>query len=316
MIWRRKNQEASSFPEELVDFPDMDSQPVNDFAVDGILSMCYVGLFPFGKHGDPTSKTRMRPVTEKGGFKHLLWFTSMDPDGVTYYPFAEHAGFPAWAYSRQQRTSVTGRSRVFLKQSDTDRALSMKDLKTMLESQPDGADASMHRMSFWTANITGTDAYWFKERGNLASVFEQKKPGTISYTFSAADYHWPDLHRLMPGPSNTSKNRAQSLHSNPHIANHWFGLRLKAFTRHFIQNTLGSEWHWYRFEWQSRASIHAHGTARLKNDPNLIELTAKAYKGRLASAILEGNVNLPEDDAASFKKVFHEGRDAEEIVCR
>ena len=174
----------------------------------------------------------------------------------------------------------------------------------------------MHRMSFWSANITGSDAYWYKERGNLASIFEQKKAGTVFFTFSAADFHWSDLHRLMPKTGVTAKERAASLLNNPHIADHWFGIRMKSFITHFFENTLGCEWYWYRYEWQSRASIHAHGTARLQNDPGLIELTGKAYQGRLASTILESGSELSHEETENYRKMFHEVMDAEEVVCR
>jgi hypothetical protein len=38
---------------------------------------------------------------------------------------------------------------------------------------------------------------------------------------------------------------------------------------------------WYRFEWQSRTAIHAHGVAKLKNDPGIADLVIKVYVGRL-----------------------------------
>jgi len=54
-------------------------------------------------------------------------------------------------------------------------------------------------MSRHAANITGSDAYWYKRRQELISIFEQKKTATLFFTFSYADNHWEDLHRLMPG---------------------------------------------------------------------------------------------------------------------
>ena len=42
---------------------------------------------------------------------------------------------------------------------------------------------------------------------------------------------------------------------------------------------LDASWHWYRYEWQTRGSIHAHGCAKLKNDPGLCNLITKAAKG-------------------------------------
>ena len=35
---------------------------------------------------------------------------------------------------------------------------------------------------------------------------------------------------------------------------------------------MNAEWKWLRFEWQARGSIHAHGCAKLSNDPGLCSL--------------------------------------------
>jgi hypothetical protein len=37
-----------------------------------------------------------------------------------------------------------------------------------------------------------------------------------------------------------------------------------------------AEWHWCRFEYQSRGSLHVHGCAKLKNDSGLCEIIKKA----------------------------------------
>ena len=55
----------------------------------------------------------------------------------------------------------------------------------------------------------------------------------------------------------------------------------KGFLKHWLYGTLGAEWHWYRYEFQARGSIHCHGTAKLKNDPGLCELTEVALRGFL-----------------------------------
>ena len=41
---------------------------------------------------------------------------------------------------------------------------------------------------------------------------------------------------------------------------------------------LDADWHWFRFEYQARGSIHAHGCAKLKNDPDITTLRACAAK--------------------------------------
>lgn len=57
----------------------------------------------------------------------------------------------------------------------------------------------MKRMTPYSANITGSDAYWSRRRAELTATFEQKGCGTFFFTFSYADNHWADLHELLPG---------------------------------------------------------------------------------------------------------------------
>ena len=63
-------------------------------------------------------------------------------------------------------------------------------------------------MSAYSANITGSDPFWSRRRSELQATFEQKKIATLFFTFSYADNHIPDLHRLFPGkPSKTKSER-------------------------------------------------------------------------------------------------------------
>ena len=43
-----------------------------------------------------------------------------------------------------------------------------------------------------------------------------------------------------------------------------------------------AKWHWYRFEYQPRSSIHCHSVAKLNNDPGLCKLSDTALKGYMA----------------------------------
>ena len=42
-----------------------------------------------------------------------------------------------------------------------------------------------------------------------------------------------------------------------------------------------------RYEWQARGSIHAHGCAKLKNDPGLCDLVKRAAHGWKLQRILD-----------------------------
>ena len=94
--------------------------------------------------------------------------------------------------------------------------------------------------------------------------------------------HWPDLHCLFRSNDN-SQVRRQNIITNPHIANWFFTQLVESFVKHWLYNSLHAKWHWFRYEYQGRrGSIHCHGTAKLKNDPGLYELTETALQGFIA----------------------------------
>ena len=92
--------------------------------------------------------------------------------------------------------------------------------------------------------------------------------------------HWPEIHALFGDTSNTtSEVRRQNVINNPHVVDWLFTQRLESFIKHWLYNTLDAKWHWFRYEYQGRGSIHCHGTAKLNNDPGLCQLTQVALKG-------------------------------------
>ena len=61
----------------------------------------------------------------------------------------------------------------------------------------------------------------------------------------------------------TSQERRQNVINNPHVVDWFFTQRLESFVKYWLYDTLDVKWHWYRFEYQGRGSIHCHGTAKL-----------------------------------------------------
>jgi len=137
-------------------------------------------------------------------------------------------------------------------------------------------------MSTFAANITNSDAYWSKRRYELLATIEQRGLPTFFFTFSYANLHLPDLHRLMPGgPSTSRSQRYKNVLNNPHLVDWYYSYRLSHFIKVVFENILGSEWIFYRHERQSRDAIHSHGVCKLANDPGIARLTSIVYKGKL-----------------------------------
>lgn len=64
--------------------------------------------------------------------------------------------------------------------------------------------------------------------------------------------------------------------------------------------------------------MHGHAAARLKNDPGLVQLTAKAYAGYLAKEMLDAKPDLETADYEEFERLhalFVNGLECEKRVC-
>ncbi len=79
-------------------------------------------------------------------------------------------------------------------------------------------DSVISKMYSYTANVTGSDAYWSKCWRELEAIMQQKGLGTAFFTVSFADNHWYDLHHLMPNGSAEPKLHYQSTNANLHLA--------------------------------------------------------------------------------------------------
>jgi hypothetical protein len=263
-----------------INFPDANANSLNEYETHAICSLLFPKLFPNGR-GDPTNKVRRIDVTESLGFKHLLKTAAVNSNGEFYYPWAQHQRFKFWAYDRLRRHRSLEQCKVYLKQNPGDGNLTINELKNLVTSGE--CQNILKRMTAYSSNITGSNSYWFKRRGELEGTFEQMRPASVFFTFSYPDNHWEDLHQLIPGPApKTPSEKRQRVLNNPHLVDWFFGYKLNEFLKAVFDDILDCEWRWHRYEWQSRSAIHAHGAVRFKNDPGLIKLTTEAYKGRLA----------------------------------
>ena len=188
------------------------------------------------------------------------------------YCFASHLRFSHWAFNMIQRKRTLQQSGIFLKQNPGEAHLTIEELREMASSN--NTSAFMSKVSRYVANIAGTNAYWHKVKEDLKAIVTNIGTPTFFFTFSSADMHWPELHYLFEennsNISTTSEERRQNVINNPHIVDWFFTQRVEiSFINYWLYDTLDAKWHWYRFEYQGRGSIHCHGTAKLKNDPGL-----------------------------------------------
>ena len=206
---------------------------------------------------------------------------------------------------------------IFLKQNPGEAHLTTEQLQQMAAN--DTAGVFVSKISHYLINITGSNAYWHKSKENLKEIINHAGPPTFFFTLSSADMHWPELHVLFNSANdnvhnhNTAEQRYQNVINNPHITDSFFTQHVENVVKHWLYNSLDADWHWSRFEYHTRGSIHCHGVAKLKNDPGLCKLTENALKGYLAETSL--NSARPADLQELNQQIIN-GKKASQVLCQ
>ena len=116
----------------------------------------------------------------------------------------------------------------------------------------------MSKVSRYVGNIAGTNSYWNKIRQELKTIITNVGAPTLFFTSSSADMHWPELHALFSANTETgdvaSETGWQNVINNPHNVDWFFTQSLESFVKHWLYDTLGAKWHWFRYEYQGRSS--------------------------------------------------------------
>ena len=276
-----------------LEWPPIENSPINEFYTEGLATMVFPALFPYGK-GDPTCKGRHHAVTLAEAFKHLERYCDILPDGQYHWRFASHPRFPYWALNMKQRHELLSQSKVYIQQHPCDASLTVEQLQDMVGTMD--SVQLMNRLQRYATKVLGSRQYWYSRYQELIALLEQKGPATFFWTVSSADNYWPELHSLMPHSRQTEVThgmRVKAVINNPHITDWFFHSKLKDFVTYWLHKTLDAEWYWYRYEYQARGSTHAHGCAKLKNDPGLCELVKIAALGWMEEKANESNKSEP-----------------------
>ena len=152
--------------------------------------MAFPTLFPDGK-GDPTNPAVLKNVTLKEKVKHIIKFAEKK-EGKWIYRFANHPRFSYWGLNMIQRKQILQQTGIFLKQNPGEQHLTMEELREMVNNN--NTNLFLNKLSRYVTNITGSDAYWYKEKEDLKAIIQHAGPPAFFFTFSAADMHWPELH--------------------------------------------------------------------------------------------------------------------------
>ena len=212
------------------------------------------------------------------------------------------------------RKRILGQSNFFLKQNPTEANLTIDDLKQMITS--DSYESLISKLMHYAKNVSGTNAHWNRAKDDLKAIITQVGAPTIFWTLSCAEFHWPEFHNLFNNTSELSDSqRRKNVINNPHLLDCFFTERTEQFVKHWLKNTLGATWHWFRYEYAvQRGSIHCHGVAKLESDPGLCDLSQTALNGYIANQLLEDS-NLSPELLLEKEEEIKKGKEAETIIC-
>lgn len=220
---------SSTHSTQAMSWPTVDNEPINEYTTPFLATMAFPTLFPDGK-GDPTNPSLYRDIPLGEKIKHLLKYAERKDDRWIYR-FASHPRFAYWAFNMIERKRILQQTAIFFKQNPGEAHLTTEELQHMIANN--SSHVFLSKISRYLANLTGSNAYWFKAKEDLKAIIHHVGPPTFFFTFSSADMHWPELHALFTSGSNkTSENKRYNVINNSHITDWFFTQRLKNFIKH------------------------------------------------------------------------------------
>jgi len=212
-----------------ITWPNIEGSPINEFQTVGYIARAFPALHPTGKAD--FRATREKSVKPAEYFKHLMWYK----DGR----FARHTRWRYFALNTIMRWRALQEGRVYVKQNLDDDQLEVADIQEMIA----GGDKRLaDRIMRFGEGLRGTRQFWMARRYELSDMIKQVgNQGMIFFTFSAADLHWPELHKLMPdnnfidgtvhNEAESAEQRQRNIVENPYIAAWFFNKRFETFLK-------------------------------------------------------------------------------------
>ena len=290
---------------------------INEYNTPFLATMAFPTLFPDSK-GDPTNNALLRNISSNdldsfaSKVRHLLKFGEKK-EGKWYYRFAAHPRFAYWAFNMLYRKRILSKGNLYVKRNPGQSDFTLEEFNAMMYRETSGT--LMNKIFYYSKEITGSCSYWNKIRQDLKTIVKQVGVPTIFFTFSMAEYHWPDFLKLFDVENSTDLQVRKLISENPHIVDWYFTERTDKFVKNWLYDYLKASWHWYRFEYASRGSIHCHGLAKLSDDPGLVDLTAIALKGFLSEEKIRLRNDLQQNEILQMHRDIEAGKLAGKQVC-
>jgi hypothetical protein len=172
-----------------IQFPYRQEQAVNEFYNDPIFCKAFPWLFP-GGIGDITQKSEESLDISKWMRKLMLY-----EDGR----FAEDKMFCFFVLNYYQRHQNNVQGAFYVTHFHKNGPENIEDLKEEIQK---GNTLWIDKLLYFGSKVTGSPSYWRERRQEVYSwinyhLSEGNGPPTFFITLSCAEYHWPDIARLL-----------------------------------------------------------------------------------------------------------------------
>ena len=274
---------------EPVRWPTQDPEPINEYTTEGYMAMAFPALFPTGgaDFRDRSQRTDDLGIAEY--FEALIRYKDgrfgSHPRYIICYLIDSYHRFLFWALNTKLRSQAQTQGKVFMRKQIGAADLTVADIQDRLNAND--KPAFLKTVQRFMEPIVGLAPFWQKHRRNLMAMVDQLESGHIFFTLSAADTHWPDLHRLIEearaqstggpplaistlDPEAAQRRRVDNLTNFPQICAAFLHHRVRLFLQ-VVKKIPGLEYvdYWCRYEWQFRGSGHLHGVLWLMDGPKV-----------------------------------------------
>ncbi len=218
-------------------YPEMSRKPVDEFATEGYIAKAFPCLFPSGK-GDFLFPRTTR-ITQKEYIEYLLQYEDRR--------FIKDKRFCYFAMNTLLRHQALSCSGIAVKRS----ALEGQTVASIRERMKDNP-GFLRKVMAYASKLRSTQQYWAQRCGELLDFVNQIGCPSIFFTLSAADYHWPDLFRLLLEDDSrdpdelTEKERRDLMHDNPDIVAFFLQKRCQLFRDEILKPIFGVVDFWNR----------------------------------------------------------------------
>jgi hypothetical protein len=262
---------ADTIPDDAMIFPYVSSEPCNEYDDElHIFCMAFPWLYP-GGIGDFTAYyDACGRISLEGWLKNLLTYH----DGR----FARDRAWCFFAnnYANRRRNQSAGN--YYVKDFHKFGPQSLEDLQEMVEK---GDDQWINDICYFGGKVLGSVPYWRRRRDEIHSwiqyhVSQGSGSPTAFMTLSCAEFHWPDIKRLIKERCNIAKDHrwkedgsnSTLVHEYTIVIQEYFQLRVRNWFDTVGKNVFGIKHYWLRFEFApGRGQIHAHCLLILDNMP-------------------------------------------------